>query len=214
MMLRSLKMEGSNVRVPVSSRGENLSGLAIKVLLAFVSAAEYSPPCRKNAKAGALLSSLARAFFTFLFYPPHSLLPSTPSIYTSLHLNLLHHTSAKFTPHTSTTHTLSHQSTSCLTAVVVTAARAAAAAAAATLAAGTTPRDPMDKALTATIQPVALMMGTILNKSLLGSACSYPISLSTSPQTITNVQQWQIRRLRRWPRWWLRRRWSGRLRRW
>ena len=69
--------------------------------------------------------------------------------------------------------------------VVVTAARAAAAAvvvtavvAMATLA-GTNPRDPTDKAPTATIQPVALMTGMILNKSLLKA-----LHLSSTPSLL------------------------------
>jgi hypothetical protein len=80
-------------------------GLAIKVLLALASVAESnSPPCRKTQSAwrgrnklGSLLSSLAPAslFSSILhilsFHQPPS------SIYTPSHLNLLHHTSAKFT---------------------------------------------------------------------------------------------------------------------
>lgn len=69
--------------------------------------------------------------------------------------------------------------------VVVTAARAAAAAAVVTAVvamatlAGTNPRDPTDKALTATIQPVALMTGMILNKSLLKA-----LHLSSTPSLL------------------------------
>lgn len=72
--------------------------------------------------------------------------------------------------------------------VVATAARAAAAVTVAAMAtlAGTTTRDPMDKAPTAIIQQVALTMGTILNKSLLSSASSYLYPPITS-YPITNV---------------------------
>ena len=175
--VEKLEREGSNdqrLGESVSEKAKNSSLGTNKVLPAALGQSLLSSPCR--------------AFYFFLFHPSHSLFPSK-----HLHLRLelvafISSTSAKFISQHSdplSSQTPSHQSTSCLTVVVVTAARAAAAAAVVTAVvamatlAGTNPRDPTDKAPTATIQPVALMTGMILNKSLLKA-----LHLSSTPSLL------------------------------
>lgn len=178
--VEKLEREGSNDQRPgesVSEKAKNSSLGTNKVLPAALGQSLLSSPCR--------------AFYFFLFHPSHPLFPSK---HLPLRLELvafISFTSAKFiSQHSdpSSSQTPSHQSTSCLTVVVVTAARAAAAAAAAVVVtavvamatlAGTNPRDPTDKAPTATIQPVALMTGMILNKSLLKA-----LHLSSTPSLL------------------------------
>ena len=182
MMLRSLNLKGSNVRVGVPSRRRECPGLAIKVLLAFASVAESRRPVAKTQqqpttfiKPRAPSSLFLSNPYTLSFHHP----PSSITSFSIFELVSSHERRVHLTTLRQPTPPFTHKHPSCLTAVVVTAARAAAVvtvAATATLA-GTTTRDSTDKAPTATIQLVALTTGTILNKSLLSSACL--LSLST-----------------------------------